>query len=49
MFSDGTFSDGMFSEWDVSRAGHFVCAPFICDNITGASYSNNDDINNNIG
>jgi hypothetical protein len=23
----GTFSDGTFREWDVSRAGPFVCAP----------------------
>ncbi len=27
MFSDGTFSDGTFLEWDVSKAGPFVCAP----------------------
>ncbi len=26
-FSDGTFNDGTFCEWDVSRAGPFVCAP----------------------
>ncbi len=27
MFSDGTFGDGTFLEWDVSRTGPFVCAP----------------------
>jgi hypothetical protein len=27
MFSDGTFSDGTFLEWDVTRAGPFVCTP----------------------
>jgi hypothetical protein len=27
MFGDGTFSDGTFLEWDISRAGPFVCAP----------------------
>jgi hypothetical protein len=26
-FSDSILSDGMFLEWDVSRAGPFVCAP----------------------
>ncbi len=28
-FKSWTFSDGTFLEWDVSRAGPFVCAPFI--------------------
>ncbi len=27
MFSEGTFGDGTFLEWDVSRPGPFVCAP----------------------
>ncbi len=27
-FKSRTFSDGTFLEWDVSRAGPFVCAPF---------------------
>jgi hypothetical protein len=26
-FKSWTFSDGTFLEWDVSRAGPFVCAP----------------------
>ncbi len=26
-FKSWTFSDGTFFEWDVSRAGTFVCAP----------------------
>ncbi len=28
-FKSWTFSDGTFLEWDVSRAGPFVCAPFV--------------------
>ncbi len=28
-FKSWTFSDGKFLEWDVSRAGPFVCAPRI--------------------
>ncbi len=28
-FKSWTFSDGTFLEWDVSRAGPFVCAPKI--------------------
>jgi hypothetical protein len=30
MFSDGTFGDGTFLEWDIKRAGPFVCAPYVC-------------------
>jgi hypothetical protein len=28
-FKSWTFSDGTFLEWDVSRAGPFVCAPTV--------------------
>jgi hypothetical protein len=28
-FKSWTFSDGTFLEWDVSRAGPFVCAPLL--------------------
>ncbi len=28
-FKSWSFSDGTFLEWDVSRAGPFVCAPHI--------------------
>jgi hypothetical protein len=28
-FKSWTFSDGTFLEWDVSRAGPFVCAPSV--------------------
>ncbi len=45
-FSDGTFSDGTFLEWDVSRAGPFVCAPTGQVGCSGQSMENLGDYNN---